>query len=71
MSKLNEIEDRRDIVTVGHDLTRQTKSGPIDGVLKLVISHPMKNLCEALVGLMAKALLDRHIGYAPLAVEHP
>jgi LacI family transcriptional regulator len=44
------------IVTVGLDLTDDTRSGLIDGVLKLVLSHPLKSLAETAVEAMARAL---------------
>jgi LacI family transcriptional regulator len=43
------------IVTVGLDLTDETRSGLIDGVLKLVLSHPLKLLAETVVDAMVRA----------------
>lgn len=44
------------VVTVGLDLTEETRSGLIDGALKLVLSHPMRRLAEAAVEAMAEAI---------------
>lgn len=54
---LREVPAHRKIVTVGHDLTPQTRAGLIDGVIKLIIAHPVKALAEELVEAMAKATL--------------
>jgi LacI family transcriptional regulator len=43
------------IVTVGLDLTDATRSGLIDGVMKLVLSHPLKLLAETTVDAMTRA----------------
>lgn len=44
------------IVTVGLDLTDATRSGLIDGVMKLVLSHPLPLLARTAVEAMAQAL---------------
>jgi LacI family transcriptional regulator len=45
----------RRIVTVGHELTDDTLSGLIDGVLKLVLSHPLQQLAAATIDAMVRA----------------
>ena len=40
------------VVTVGLDLTDQTRSGLIDGTVRLVLSHPFRPLAEAAVTAM-------------------
>jgi len=45
----------RRIVTVGHELMDETRTGLIDGVLKLVLSHPIKLLAETVVDAMVRA----------------
>ena len=57
LAALREREARREIVTVGHDLTSHTRTGLIDGVIKLVISHPVMSLAQSLVAVMAQATL--------------
>jgi LacI family transcriptional regulator len=44
------------VVTVGLDLTEATRSGLIEGVVKLVLSHPLQLLAETAVEAMARAL---------------
>jgi LacI family transcriptional regulator len=44
------------VVTIGLDLTEETRSGLIDGVLKLVLSHPRKTMAETAVQAMARAV---------------
>ena len=45
----------RRIVTVGHELTDNTRSGLIDGLLKLVLAHPLERLATATVEAMTQA----------------
>lgn len=42
-------------VTVGLDMTEESRSGLIDGVIKVMLCHPLKELSEALVAAMAEA----------------
>jgi LacI family transcriptional regulator len=44
------------VVTVGLDLTEATRSALIDGVLRLVLSHPLRSLAETVVEAMAQAI---------------
>jgi LacI family transcriptional regulator len=44
------------VVAVGLDLTDETRSGLIDDVVKLVLSHPLKLLAETVVEAMARAV---------------
>lgn len=44
------------IVTVCHDLTDPTRAGLIDGIVDLVISHPLGALAERAVAAMAHAV---------------
>jgi hypothetical protein len=43
------------IVTVALDLTRATRTGLIDGVLKLVIAHPLERIADTTIQAMAAA----------------
>ncbi len=45
----------RRIVTIGHELTDTTRSALIDGVLKLVLAHPLARLAAATVEAMVQA----------------
>ncbi len=57
MRALREEEDAaRRTVTVGLDLTEETRSGLIDGVLRLVLSHPLRTMAEATVEAMVTAI---------------
>lgn len=67
---LREEEAHRRIVTVGLDLTEETRSGLIDGVLKLVLSHPRRLLAETVVQTMAHAV-ERGRGEPPRQVLLP
>lgn len=53
---LREEDASRRLVTVGLDLTDETRSGLIDGVLKLVLSHPLKTMAATVVDAMVRAL---------------
>ena len=46
----------RGIVAIGHDLTEHTRMGLIDGLLSMVLSHPVQRLASDAVGHMAKDL---------------
>jgi LacI family transcriptional regulator len=56
MRALREGDTADRVVTIGLDLTEETRSGLIDGVLKLVLSHPLKLLAETAVDAMARAI---------------
>ena len=43
------------IATIGLDLTSATRAGLIDGVLKLVIAHPLERFAEAAIRTMTQA----------------
>jgi LacI family transcriptional regulator len=55
---LREDPASRRIVTVCHDLTEPTRAGLIDGIVDLVISHPLTVLAERAVAAMVRALED-------------
>lgn len=46
----------RRVATIALDLTEETRSGLIDGVVRVVLSHPLRPLAEATVGAMTRAL---------------
>ena len=48
-----------DIVTVGYQLMDNTRAGLLDGVLTLVISHPLARIGDEVVSGMVKALKTR------------
>jgi len=54
---LRETDAGKRIVTIGHDLTPHTQTGLVDGVIKLLIAHPLKALSRALTDAMAQATL--------------
>jgi LacI family transcriptional regulator len=65
MEALRENDVFRRIVTVALDLTRATRTGLIEGVLKLVIAHPLERFAETTVRAMADATdRDRAAGTA-------
>ncbi len=43
------------VVAVGYELTDQTRAGLIDGVLKMILSHPLKEMTRLTVEAMVKA----------------
>ena len=53
---LREDPSFRRIITVCHDLTEPTRTGLIEGIVDLVISHPLNILAERTVAAMAHAL---------------
>jgi LacI family transcriptional regulator len=44
------------LVVIAHELTNETKAGLAEGLIKVVLSHPAKQLGETLVRAMAQAL---------------
>ena len=44
-----------DLVVVGYDLMESTRAGLLDGTLKVVISHPLRQLAEELIRGMVRA----------------
>lgn len=45
----------QDLVVVGYDLMDSTRAGLLDGTLKVVISHPLRQLAEELIRGMVRA----------------
>ena len=43
------------LVTIGRDLTVDTRAGLIDGTIRLVLSHPIRAMAAAAVGSMVAA----------------
>jgi LacI family transcriptional regulator len=43
------------LVTIGRDLTEDTRAALIDGTIKLVLSHPLQAMAAAAVGTMIAA----------------
>lgn len=44
------------LVTVGYELMEPTRTGLIDGVIKLILSHPLKELARQAIAAMAEAV---------------
>ena len=44
-----------DLVVAGYDLMDSTRAGPLDGTLKVVIAHPLRQLADELVKGMVRA----------------
>ena len=40
------------LVTIGRDLTEDTRTGLLDGTIRLVLSHPMRPMAAAAVSAM-------------------
>jgi LacI family transcriptional regulator len=58
------------IVTISHELTDLTRAGLIDGVVKLILSHPLKLIAAAAVDAMAQAI-DGGRGPSPAEILLP
>ncbi|HSA81147.1 MAG TPA: hypothetical protein VLE23_10005 [Geminicoccaceae bacterium] len=56
MEALREEDAFRRVVTIGLDLTDLTRAGLIDGVVKLILSHPIQLIAKATVQAMAQAI---------------
>ena len=56
INALKESDKSRDIITVCNELTDQTRTALMEGVIDLVISHPRELLAQRLVDLMIDAL---------------
>ena len=52
----------KNLTVVGLDLTPEARSGLIDGVVDVIISHPLKMLAETTVDLLASATTGGTIG---------
>jgi LacI family transcriptional regulator len=53
---MREWEDGEPIVVVGRELAEVARSALIDGVLQMVLSHPLQSMAETLVGAMSRAI---------------
>ena len=51
------------LVTIGRDLTEDTRTGLIDGTIRLVLSHPMRPMAAAVVGAMVAATSGAGVGF--------
>jgi LacI family transcriptional regulator len=49
----------KNLTVVGLDLTPEARSALVDGVVQLILSHPIKTLAEATVDLMSEATSGR------------
>jgi LacI family transcriptional regulator len=56
ISVLRESGRSKSIVAVGHDLTPHTRSGLIDGSLKMIISHPIERMARCTIEAMFGAI---------------
>jgi LacI family transcriptional regulator len=65
MQVLRETGAHENLVTVGYELMEQTRSGLLDGILTLVLSHPMKALAASAADAMAEATTESR--HRPLA----
>ena len=68
LAALRENDSHKRIVAVGHDLTSHTQAGLIDGIIRLVIAHPVREMTQALVAAMADAALSKDRGVPPSLV---
>jgi LacI family transcriptional regulator len=75
LQALREAKTVRHVAVVCHELTEETREGLIDGVIDLVISHPLKFLAEAAVEAMRCAVAHRQAlasaGEAQSGFGHP
>ena len=46
----------RGLVTIGQELMEETRAGLIDGIVKLILSHPLRLLAETTIGAMLRAI---------------
>lgn len=47
------------LVVVAHELTNETRAGLAEGLLKVVLSHPARQLTETLVRAMGDAAMNK------------
>jgi LacI family transcriptional regulator len=47
------------LVVVAHELTNETRAGLAEGLLKVVLSHPARQLADTLVRSMGDVVLNR------------
>lgn len=51
-----------ELVVVGYDLMESTRAGLLDGTLKVVIAHPLRQLADEVIRGMVRATVSRHDG---------
>jgi LacI family transcriptional regulator len=61
LQALREAETMRHVAVICHELTDETREGLIDGLIDLVISHPLTLLAEAAVEVMRIAVEDAQL----------
>lgn len=57
----------KQMIVVGYELTNETRAGLADGVIKVVLSHPARQLGDTLVQAMAEAV---HANRSPTVTQH-
>ena len=50
-------------VTIGRDLTEDTRAGLLDGTIRLILAHPMLPMATAVVGAMVAATGGAAVGF--------
>ena len=58
MNTLREAGTAGQLVTVGYELMAETRSALLDGILTLVIAHPLERLTSTAIALMAEAVTE-------------
>ena len=58
IAALREAQTAGRLVTVGHELMNETRAGLLDGILTLVISHPLQKLASETIALMVDATTE-------------
>lgn len=58
-------QQRPQLFTIGHDLMDVTQNALVDGVLSLVLSHPLPRLAEVAVQAMVSSISDSHAKALP------
>ena len=53
------------LVTVGYELINETRAGLLDGVLTMLISHPLTKLAETTMDCMLEACTEERMGNLP------
>jgi LacI family transcriptional regulator len=57
MKALSEVKAKRRIVTIANDLTEALRAGLTNGLMTMVISHPLEAMAQTAVDAMAEAIL--------------
>jgi LacI family transcriptional regulator len=75
VAALRDCPRAREIVVIGNDRTEAAQAGLLDGTIRLLLTHPLGNICDTLIARMAEAAQGSaealRPAVSPLFIETP